>query len=100
MSKPCVYVIFQRLNRLFYIQLAAVDRQIVMTGIAPFYLTMTIVVRLSATVLLDHTLFRMTGIQLIDLHDTFDLGLPVSQYEDGDQVRIRSQRIPLLPPFS
>ena len=49
---------------------------------------MAIVVRLSATVLLDHTLFRMTGIQLIDLHDTFDLGLPVSQYEDGDQIRI------------
>ena len=77
-SDSCVYVIFQRFHGLIHAQSAAVDGQIIVTGIAPFYLAMAVMVRFSATILLDHALLCMSRIKLIDLHNTLDLGFSVS----------------------
>ena len=78
MSDSRIYVILQRFHGLLHTQPAAVDGQIVVPGVTPFYLTMAVVVRFSATILLDHALLRMSRIQLIDLHNTLDLGFSVS----------------------
>ena len=44
MSNPRIYVVLQRFHGLLHTQPAAIDGQIVVPGVTPFYLTMAVVV--------------------------------------------------------
>ena len=69
MCASCVDVLLQKSYVLLDGELAAVDTQIVVSGIAPFAVAVAVVVILTLFVLLFHQLFGFVLRQMIDAHN-------------------------------
>ena len=83
-----VYVIDQHLSSYFFSKLTAVNRYIIITGIAPFTLTVIIMIILPLLILTNHKGFCLVPVHSINTYDTVNLTLPVTEDENRDRSRI------------
>lgn len=70
---PLSNITFQEISRLFNPHPAAVDAQIIITGISPFSLYVIVVVHLTLAILLFDHILRFFLRQVVKLHNTCSL---------------------------